>query len=435
VEFADNNLVMTPLALQVEPRDFLYVDQRRYLTHLRLQDAWDEIHKSSLFMPGASYYKNDTGFGSPNIVIGIMDWGIQSFTENGITEATHPEFRGKVSNGKKKICQFFDFDRMKPDNDSVDNSAKYEDHHGSKVAGIASALANNVSSKLDEFEGISGVAPNCRIMSLRMPSAKRPEMAYYDAMAWTGGLDPGWVEDGINYGAKRQEETFPKANSEVPDVIVNSYEYPEIHSEIFNIVVSKLLNRGRKKNGTILIFAAGNDEHEEGKEVHHLNPAALVPGVIVVSATTIDDWNGEVRASYSPYGLQIHVCAPGGDLKHYPKSGIITCTPNGTSEGHTGGDKLYTDRFYGTSAAAPIVGGIVALMLSANPNLKWREVIDILTESADKIDLANGGWQDKDRKFPRDEGYLGPNCSPHYGCGRVNALEAVRAALSKRNFG
>ena len=42
----------------------------------------------------------------------------------------------------------------------------------------------------------------------------------------------------------------------------------------------------------------------------------------------------------------------------------------------------------GTSYAAPIVSGVIALMLEANPNLGWRDVMEIIALSAKKIDFS-----------------------------------------------
>src|SRR5262249_15138039 len=45
-------------------------------------------------------------------------------------------------------------------------------------------------------------------------------------------------------------------------------------------------------------------------------------------------------------------------------------------------DPNYTSRFNGTSAAAPLVTGVIALMLEANPNLTYRDVQEILVRSS-----------------------------------------------------
>lgn len=49
-------------------------------------------------------------------------------------------------------------------------------------------------------------------------------------------------------------------------------------------------------------------------------------------------------------------------------------------------DTAYTSRMNGTSAAAPMVSGVIALMLEANPNLTWRDVQEILVRSARQND-------------------------------------------------
>lgn len=70
----------------------------------------------------------------------------------------------------------------------------------------------------------------------------------------------------------------------------------------------------------------------------------------------------------------------------------------------------YTNRFGGTSAACPQVSGIVALMLSANPNLTETQVRTILQNTA--TDMGTSGFDNT------------------FGFGRVNACAAVSSALS-----
>ena len=60
------------------------------------------------------------------------------------------------------------------------------------------------------------------------------------------------------------------------------------------------------------------------------------------------------------------------------------------------------------------MAGVAALLLSANPSLRWDEVRDVLAETADRIDEAGGEYD--------DHGH-----SRFYGYGRVNAAAAVAA--------
>lgn len=52
----------------------------------------------------------------------------------------------------------------------------------------------------------------------------------------------------------------------------------------------------------------------------------------------------------------------------------------------------YDDNFGGTSSACPTVAGVIALMLAANQDLTWREIIDILKSTSVKVDLHTQGY-------------------------------------------
>jgi hypothetical protein len=81
----------------------------------------------------------------------------------------------------------------------------------------------------------------------------------------------------------------------------------------------------------------------------------------------------------------------------------------------------YTPDFNGTSAAAPLAAGVVALMLEVNPLLTWRDVQHILVDTATPADAANPGW------LTNGSGRL---FHPRCGFGRVNAEGAVAAAVN-----
>jgi len=111
------------------------------------------------------------------------------------------------------------------------------------------------------------------------------------------------------------------------------------------------------------------------------------PYLLTVSATDEND----VIASWSTTGNNVDLSAPGVN--------ILTTTAGGSYGSGSG-----------TSFAAPVVAGVAALVLSANPTLTGAQVQDILKQTAD--DLGAPGWDTT------------------YGSGRVNALRAVQAAIN-----
>ncbi|RPH40436.1 MAG: serine protease, partial [Burkholderiales bacterium] len=80
----------------------------------------------------------------------------------------------------------------------------------------------------------------------------------------------------------------------------------------------------------------------------------------------------------------------------------------------------------GTSASTPQVSGVVALMLSANPSLTWRDVRLILAKTARRNDPGNAGWEQVGggRAFSHD-----------YGFGVADARAAVAAAAGWSSVG
>ena len=96
------------------------------------------------------------------------------------------------------------------------------------------------------------------------------------------------------------------------------------------------------------------------------------------------------------------------------------------------GPRSYRTDFGGTSYATPVSAGTGALMLSANPQLHWDEVRDLIRMTAIKIDPGNtdpvGRWRDVNGLISTDAGYAGPNFSEFFGFGRLNTAAAVEAA-------
>ena len=273
--------------------------------------------------------------------------------------------------------------------------------HGTSCAGLIVASEND--------KGSVGVAPKSKLLALRYASSNiSRDIEAFNAMA--------------NHGAA---------------IITNSWgTYHNVH-EAFNETLKDLSENGRNNKGILIFFAAGNDgcnmdEYYESPEDNNqlsyiecrsssdfkpINDESESPYVISIAATVK---SGSTIAPFSNYGSSIDFAAPGSD--------IYTTDAMG-SKGTTSSN--YTDSFSGTSAAAPIVAGVTALVLSANPLLSKEEVVDILKYTAHRRNLnhfdGNGNLNIKYRNLvPSTFDESGRN--DHWGYGRINAGKAVKLA-------
>ncbi len=147
-----------------------------------------------------------------------------------------------------------------------------------------------------------------------------------------------------------------------------------------------------------IVVSAGNDS----EDVAGHSPANC-SGVISVAATDIVG----SRASYSNFGATVTISAPGGG-RTQAGDRIFVLANNGTTDPTTDNSEFIT----GTSFSAPMVSGVVSLMLAVAPNLTAAQVRAALTSSAKPFPFAS-------------------TCSTAIcGAGIVNAQGAVQAAQS-----
>lgn len=130
------------------------------------------------------------------------------------------------------------------------------------------------------------------------------------------------------------------------------------------------------KAGVVFVAAAGNES------VNDLMYPAAYPEVIAVGSCDYDMNLSE----FSNYGGWVDLMAPGGYGPNDMQDCIFSTTFCRSQDlawlGYEEFKGVYYDRMYGTSMATPLVSAVVALMLSQDSTLDYRDVRSILMESA-----------------------------------------------------
>ncbi len=175
---------------------------------------------------------------------------------------------------------------------------------------------------------------------------------------------------------------------------------------------------GRNGLGTVYVWPSGNGGDATTEDDANYDRQSNQRFTISVSGVGDDG----KKASYSEDGACVVVTAPtGGRADHGLFTTDITGAP-GYNDGTTSGEPsnaAYTNSFNGTSGSTPVVAGVVALVLQANPRLTWRDVRRVLAYSARKNDALDADWTTNG---------AGLHVNHKYGFGIVDAQAAVATA-------
>ena len=377
------------------PKDSLY-PQQWYLnnaganqvaasSHISVEKAWDITR------------------GVRSVVVAVTDDGF---------DLNHPDFQGAG-----KIVAPKDF----KDQDFLPLPGEEDENHGTACAGVA--VAEETGS------GIVGVAPGCALMPLRT----------------TGFLDDESIE-----------QLFEWAIQNGASVISCSWGPAAVYFPLSlrqRAALTRAATIGRDRKGCVIVFAAGNANrpisgtiNEQGwpnnllkGPTQWLGGFTVHPDVITVSACT----SLSKKSAYSNWG-NVTISAPSNNAPPgmwFEQTGYISTAPEVRTAlpglGVLTADRLgaagyssnnFTNDFGGTSSACPVVAGVAALVLSANPDLTAQEVRRILQQTADKIVDPDPDPQLAFRLGTYDvNGY-----SQWFGYGKVNAFKAVQAAKEQR---
>ena len=300
------------------------------------------------------------------IVIGIVDDGL---------EWDHDDLSANYQSN-------LDYDYCNYDSDPTPSNW---DAHGTAAAGVAAAKGNNGL-------GVSGSAPDASLAGLMLIACGNSDSDEANALSH--------LNDDIDIYSN---SWGPSDNGNVlgsaGPLILAAFE-----DDAYN---------GRNGLGNVITWAAGNGLSNDDDS----NLDAYANNRFTISVTAVDH-DGD-QTNYGEPGANVLIASPSDG------SGVgITTTDNQGSAGYTSSD--YTSNFGGTSSATPLVSGIVALMMEANSNLTWRDIQQILAESARKNDPSDSGWNTNG---------AGLEFNHKYGFGVVDAGHAVDLATNWVNLG
>jgi serine protease len=325
--------------------------------------------------------------GTSSVVVAVLDSGI----------TPHPEFEGQLVDGYDFVSETSKSgDGDGRDADPTDPGDAFDSElsswHGTHVAGIIGARSNEV--------GITGIAPGAKIQPIRVlgTGGQGASIDLALGIRWAAGQDlNGLVASGETLSGIPLNKTPAK-------VINLSMAGIGACPASVQLAVEYAISKG-----VTLVSAAGNgDDNFNPVENFRVYPTNCL-GTISVGATGI---NGDA-AFYSNFGVDIS--APGGDQK------LAGSDPAGTqgliySTSNTGVSTIGQPFFrgeQGTSMAAPVVSGIVALMYSLRPNINTDQVWAALKASV--------------MPFP-----AGSSCAMipnRCGLGQINAATALDALI------
>ena len=213
--------------------------------------------------------------------------------------------------------------------------------HGTGVAGVIGARDNDLGGR--------GVAPRATLYGYNVLHNKTDENES-DAMA------------------RNAADTAVSNNSWGPPDDPGLDPAPAL----WEMAVDEGVASGYGGKGVVYVWAGGNGGADGDNS--NFDGYANYYGVVAVCAVN----SAGKQSWYSEDGANLWVCAPSSGRS----LGILTTANYGR----------YTNRFGGTSAAAPAVAGVVALLRAANPALTWRDVKLILAASARKNDADDSRW-------------------------------------------
>jgi subtilisin family serine protease len=257
------------------------------------------------------------------VVLADVDWGFRT---------NHEDLAGRINKTFNTVTNGV----------GVSNGSKI--NHGTAVLGMAGAALNG--------RGIAGIANQAGLWAIQAGDDLTGVDVVREFQTWVAAIDliRNTDSDGRRKVLMLEAQTLAKGNVEM-SIPINQAIVDAIRADV------------------VVCVAAGNGETDAsiGDDGHAID----CTGSILVGATDFDPDPTINRRGRSNFGPRVTVYAPGDEHND------VTCSGERSDK--------YTNCFGGTSGATAKVGGVVALMLEANPALKPADVESILRQTGSLI--------------------------------------------------
>lgn len=245
--------------------------------------------------------------------------------DDGI-QASHPMFTGRIVNAYNVYTQ--------------NNRLSVGEGHGTHTAALAAGSQANLA------KGASGIAPQCRIMPVQVFDNKQCPLS-----ALIAGIMYA-VHHGADVVNVSVGPSFPGLN-QLPVA-----QQQQLRNQFQNLeMLWKRVCSIAEKKRSLIVFAAGNDNILASIPPENRNLMSLAVGAV----------NQQIApADFTNYGGFCDVSAPGVNiLSAFPNSTLRSCD--------------------GTSMAAPIVSGVLALMKSVKKDLTLEQARNVLQRTGQAV--------------------------------------------------
>ena len=314
------NIIREEINAKIPNQEFFVVDESIMTLNGRVSRNQNDLNKG--WHLKATNVKQAWGItmGSPEVVVGIVDDGIDS---------NHKMLQGRIYKAYNVFTQ--------------SRTLGIGEGHGTHVAGLA------VGSEEYYDNGAAGVAPRCKIMPIQV----------FDNGICTFSSIASGIMYAIHNGADVVNVSITPSFQGLDQIPLSEQQkIAEGYFKNEERVYRHIIRTANKKN-VILVFAAGNDNIM----------AAVLPGCRAVEkSVNVAAVTPEFTASnFTNYSVGTNISAPGVD--------IYSSYSNNSFE-----------ILEGTSMAAPIVSGAIALMRSLKSDFTVEQAIGILQQSGRNID-------------------------------------------------